>query len=133
MMRPEPPMSEVSEPFWDATRSQQLVMQWCVACDAVVFFPRAVCPRCLGDQLEWRASRGTGVVYAASVEHRPPEGEAPYVVALVDLDEGARMMTNIVGCDPLSVTIGMPVAVTWEPLPDGRNLPLFAPRDASNA
>jgi uncharacterized OB-fold protein len=125
MMRPEPPVSEVSAPFWDATRSQQLVMQWCVTCDEVVFYPRAVCPRCLGDQLEWRPARGTGTVYAVTVDHRPPEDESRYAVALVDLDEGARMMTNIVGCDPDSVTIGMPVTVSWERLPDGRNLPLF--------
>ncbi len=133
MMRPEPPVSDVSAPFWDASRSRQLVMQWCIPCDAVVFYPRATCPRCLGGQLEWRSSRGTGVVYAVSVEHRPPAGEAPYAVALVDLDEGARMMTNVVGCDPLSVTIGMPVSVTWEALPDGRNLPLFAPTEPSDA
>ncbi len=132
MMRPEPPVTDVSAPFWDATRAQQLVMQWCVQCDAPVFYPRATCPRCLGDRLEWRPARGTGVVYAVTVEHRPPTGEAPYAVALVDLDEGVRMMTNVVGCEPDSVTVGMPVAVTWEPLADGRHLPLFAPTAAAD-
>jgi uncharacterized OB-fold protein len=56
-----------------------------------------------------------------------PFGDEPYVVALVELDEGPRLMTNIVGCAPESVSVGMPVQVTWEELSDGRNLPLFAP------
>jgi uncharacterized protein len=134
--RPEPPVSEVSEPFWDATRSGRLVLQWCATCDRAVFYPRAVCPRCLGDRLEWRPSPGTGRVYAVTVEHRPQDprlaSRAPYAVALVDLDDGARMLTNIVGCDPASVTVGMPVAVTWEPLSDGRQLPVFTPTGAGS-
>jgi uncharacterized OB-fold protein len=70
-------------------------------------------------------------VYAVTVEHRPQDprlaSRAPYAVALVDLDDGARMLTNIVGCDPTSVTVGMPVAIAWEPLSDGRQLPVFTP------
>jgi uncharacterized OB-fold protein len=127
--RPEPHASEVSAPFWDATRSEQLVLQWCVDCDRPIFYPRAMCPRCLGDELEWRPSPGTGTVYAVTVEHRPQDprfaSRAPYAIALVDLDDGIRMLTNVVGCPAESVTVGMPVAVTWEPLSDGRNLPLF--------
>ena len=135
--RPEPPMSSVSTPFWDGTRARQLLVQWCLTCDRAVFFPRAVCPGCLGTDLEWRASAGTGRVYAVTVEHRPQDrggaSRAPYAIALVDVDEGWRMLTNIVGCDPSDVTVGMPVAVTWEPLPDGRHLPLFAPVGRSDA
>ena len=72
-------------------------------------------------------------VYAAVVEHRPEaagaafSGGEPYCVALVDLEEGVRMMTNVVGCPPDEVHSGMAVAVTWEPLSDGRQLPLFRP------
>jgi uncharacterized OB-fold protein len=70
-------------------------------------------------------------VYSFTVEHRPQNPAlreaAPYVVALVELDEGVRMMTNIVGCEPSAVGVGMNVHVTWEPLSDGRNLPLFTP------
>jgi uncharacterized OB-fold protein len=70
-------------------------------------------------------------VYAVTVEHRPEAmgSEQPYAVALVDLDEGHRFMTNIVGCGPDDVRIGMPVQVTWEALEDGRCLPLFEPAD----
>ncbi|MCG8589185.1 MAG: Zn-ribbon domain-containing OB-fold protein [Proteobacteria bacterium] len=129
--RIEPRASEVSEPFWEATRDKRFLLQWCVACGATVFYPRVVCPTCLGDTLEWRQASGRGTVYAATVEHRPQNpgmaAMAPYVVALIDLEEGVRMMSNVVGCDPESVTIGMPVSLTWEPLSDGRHLPLFEP------
>lgn len=129
--RIEPPADEISEPFWEATRERRLLVQWCLDCDGPVFFPRAVCPRCLGGSLEWRTSVGTGTVYAATVEHRPQNplmaDRAPYVVALVDVDDGWRMLTGVVGCDPDDVVVGMRVAVTWEALSDGRQLPLFTP------
>lgn len=127
----EPPVTETSEPFWDATREERLVLQWCTTCEEPVWFPRDVCPRCLEASLEWRPASGQATVHAFVVEHREPYlealGNTPYVVALVELAEGVRMMTNVVGCSPKDVTIGLPVGVTWEPLSDGRNLPLFAP------
>lgn len=132
----EPPATEVSGPFWQATRERRLVMQWCRPCELVVFYPREICPTCLGYDLEWRDSPGSGTVYAFSVHHRTGSAEmadrTPYVVALVDLDEGARMMSNIVGCSPDDVAVGMGVRVTWEQLPDGRNLPLFEPSTGSH-
>jgi uncharacterized OB-fold protein len=135
--RSEPPMSSESTPFWDATRAQRLLVQWCLTCDRPVFYPRAVCPGCLGTDLEWRTSVGTGRVYAVTVEHRPQDprmaSRAPYAIALIDIDDGWRMLSNVVDCDPSEVTVGMPVSVTWEPLPDGRHLPLFSPLGASDA
>jgi uncharacterized protein len=129
--RYEPSPSDVSAPFWEATREQRLVLQWCEACEVSIFFPRAVCPTCLGSDLEWRPASGAGTVNAATVEHRPQNpamaGMAPYVVALIDLDEGVRMLSNVVGCPPDTVTVGMKVTVVWEPLSDGRHLPLFTP------
>ena len=127
----EPPSTEASEPFWQATRERRLIMQWCRPCERVVFYPREICPSCLGSDLEWRDSPGSGTVYAFSVHYRSGVAEmadrTPYVVALVDLDEGARMMSNIVGCSPEDVAVGMGVRVTWEPLSDGRCLPQFEP------
>jgi uncharacterized OB-fold protein len=126
-----PPATELSRPFWDATREERLLVQWCTACDAPISYPRELCPGCLGADLEWRPSAGTGTVYAASVQHRPATGQmadrVPYVVVLVDLDDGIRLMSNVVGCDPSDVAPGMRVAVTWEALSDGRKLPLFRP------
>jgi uncharacterized OB-fold protein len=127
----EPPASELTMPFWDATRERRLLVQWCTACEEPVWFPREVCVRCLGNTLEWREVTGLGSVYAFLVEHRPNLpgvfGDSPYVVALVDLDEGVRLMSNVVGCPAETVVVGMPVQVTWEPLSDGRNLPQFEP------
>lgn len=133
--RMEPPVSEVSQPFWDATREQRLLVQWCRDCDRPVFYPREVCPSCLGADLEWRESAATGVVHAITVEHRPQNpmfaSRVPYAIALVDVAEGWRMLTNLVDCDPLTVSVGTPVTVAWEPLSDGRNLPLFTPNGAT--
>ncbi len=90
---------------------------------------REVCPRCLGSRLEWRPSPGTGAVYTFTVEYNPqnPNLKPPYTIALIDLDEGVRMMSNLVGCPPGEVRVGMRVRVTWEALSDERNLPQFEP------
>ena len=135
--RLEPEASEVSDPFWDATKDGRYLVQWCSACAHPIFYPREVCPTCLSaDGLEWRESSGRGTVYAVSVQHRPANPtmaeRVPYVVALVEVDAGdgastVRVMSNIVNCDPLKVRIGDAVAVAWEPLSDGRQLPVFEP------
>jgi uncharacterized protein len=127
----EPPVSEVATPFWEATRQGRLLLQWCTACERPVWYPREVCPACLGTTLEWRESQGRGVVYACTVEHKAQIRalEAPYVVALVELDEGVRLLSNVVGRPPERVAVGDRVRVTWEALSDGRRLPLFEPVD----
>ncbi len=131
----EPPVGVEAGAFWEATRERRLLVQWCTACDQGVFYPRVFCPHCAAgtDALEWRTASGRATVYAAGVEHRPESAGAkfsngqPYCVALVDLEEGVRMLTNVVGCPPDDVRCGMAVTVTWEPLSDGRQLPLFEP------
>jgi hypothetical protein len=134
--RREPPVSDDAAPFWDATREQRFLLPWCTECERAIWYPRATCPRCLGDAVEWRGDDGYGTVYAASVHSQPGPGrasdvsaadDAPYVVVLVDLDAGVRMMSNVVGCPPEVVTAGMRVGLAWEPLSDGRHLPVFRP------
>jgi uncharacterized protein len=128
-----PPASDEAAPFWEATRRAELVLPWCRACERPFWYPRAICPRCLGYTVEWRGARGDGVVYAASVQHNPGPGrdpaDGPYVVALVDLSEGVRVMGNILECAPDDVHVGTRVRVTWRPLSDGRRLLQFAPRN----
>jgi uncharacterized protein len=141
----EPPVGPDSGAFWEATRDGVLMVQWCTACDRGIFYPRAFCPYCGGTSsaadspLEWRTASGRATVHAMIIEHKPEatgttfsNGE-PYVVALVDLEEGVRMMTNVIGCAPSDVHIGQAVIVTWEPLSDGRQLPLFTPVSSSGA
>jgi uncharacterized protein len=124
-----PIASPESEPFWQATRERRLVLQWCTVCDEPVQFPRSFCPSCRQSSLGWRDASGAAVVHAVTVEHKPAamDEEEPYVIALVELDEGPRLMTNVVGCAPDDVRVGMAVHVTWEALEDGRHLPLFKP------
>jgi uncharacterized OB-fold protein len=129
--RREPTATEVTQPFWEATRRQELVLQWCTACEKPIFYPRESCPACPKSRLEWRPASGRGEVYAVTVEHRPQlstrRSEEPFAVALIDLEEGVRIMSNVVGCPPGDVEVGMPVVVAWEPLSDGRHLPQFTP------
>lgn len=146
--RIQPPISDATEAFWDATRDNEYLVQWCDRCDTPIFHPREACPGCLrADRLGWRRSAGTGTVYAHSVQHRPAHpgmaDRVPYVVALVDVDAGGpdgddrtvRIMTNIIDVDPATVTNGDAVMIDWEPLDDGRNLAVFRPaavHDRSN-
>ena len=127
--RYEPPVTDVSAPFWDATREKRLTIQRCADCERWIWYPRSACTGCLGEDLRWTDVAGAGSVYAVTVHHRPGVAEmndrVPYAVALVELQEGVRMLTNIVDCDPESVRIGQQVLVAWEALSDGRNLPVF--------
>jgi len=129
--RQEPRASDEAQPFWDATREQRFVLPWCTECERALWYPRTTCPTCFGSAIEWRDDTGDGTVYAASVHHRPGPGrdadDGPYAVVLIDLDAGVRMMSNVVGCLPDDVTAGMRVTVAWEPLLDGRQLPVFRP------
>jgi uncharacterized protein len=138
MSRLEPDATECSEPFWDATRDQRYLVQWCTRDDAPIFYPREVCPTCLqSDALTWRQSSGEGTVHAVSVQHRPANptmaDRVPYAVALVEVDAGdnrrtIRVMSNVVNCDPAAIAVGDTVRITWEALSDGRHLPVFEPR-----
>jgi len=128
----EPPMSPAGEPFWEATREQRLVLPWCLDCGQPHWFPRDACPHCLSGAIEWRPASGRGVVYAVSIMPKPAmpmlADRVPYVVALVELDEGVRVMTNVVDIEPEHAVVDLEVAAAWEPLSDGRHLLVFAPR-----
>lgn len=133
MARFEPQSNPTTEPFWEATRQQKYMLQWCTSCNKSIFYPREVCPKCLlSEKLEWRESPGQGEVYTFNIMRKPGvpfmADRVPYVVALITLDEGTRVLTNVVNCAPEDVKIGMPVKVAWEELTDGRNLPVFEPR-----
>lgn len=125
----EPPTSSAGEPFWAGTREQRLLLPWCRSCERPHWYPREVCPFCLAPDLDWREATGRGSVHAASTMPKAAlpmlADRVPYVVAIVELVEGVRMMTNIVDVDPDAVAVGAAVRVVWEALSDGRHLAVF--------
>jgi len=125
--RPLPRPTELSEPFWTGCRDGTLRVQQCTRCDELVFVPRPMCPACQHTELRWIDSSGRGVVYSFTVVHRPPDPafDVPYVVAIVELDEGWFLLSNVIDCDPDTVTIGAAVAVVFEAMDDTITLPLF--------
>ena len=118
-----------SKPFWEGARSGRLLMQQCGSCRHIQFPPRHLCAKCWSVDLAWTECSGRGTVESFTIVHRAPtpemRGKVPYVVAAILLDEGPRMMTNIVGADPLGVRIDDRVTVTFVPDDHGRVLPQF--------
>ena len=133
--RPQPRFPEPdTEPFWEATKRHELTYQTCNACSEVIFYPRHHCSNCGSQDLSRKVSQGQGTVYTFSVimqSRHPAFAElGPYAVAYVDLDEGFRIMSNIVGVnDPIQdVTCGMRVKLTWQDQGEGEiSLPMFEP------
>ena len=117
-----------SRPYWDGARDGLLRLQRCSRCRTHRFYPRLLCPKCWSDECEWVTARGTGTVYSCSSVLRAPSPafaeRIPYVVALIDLDEGVRVFSNVVS-DPESVRIGSPVVARFEKVNDVITLPVF--------
>ncbi len=119
-----------AQPFWDGCAAGELRYQRCRACDAAIFYPRAICPACGALEPVWEVSAGEGTIHACSVVHRAPPAfadKAPYAVLLVDLDEGFRMMGGLDADDPETVSIGDRVRITFRDGPEGRPVPYFTP------
>ena len=128
---PVPRIDEESKGFWEACQRHELYLQRCRACGVLRHRPRALCPACLCDDTEWVLSSGRGAVYTFTVclQNQAPgfRDAVPYVLAYVDLDDGVRMLTNIVECDPAAVHIGMPVEVVFDDVTPAATLPKFRP------
>ena len=126
---PQPISNADSQAYWSAARERRLVIRRCMTCNAYHFMPRHLCPTCWSDQLEWVDSKGTGTVHSFTIIRRASAAAfsslVPYVLVLIDLDEGPRMMTNLLGDDSLSVAIGDPVKVAFEDRGDGSLIPQF--------
>ena len=129
--KPLPEPTEVSRPFWDAAREHRLVIQRSTKTGQHVFYPRAVSPFGPDDELEWVEASGRGTVYSYTVARRPtgPQwaADVPYVIAIVELEEGVHLTANIVDCDPDSVRVGLPVEVTFHDVTPEVTLPQFRP------
>ena len=128
---PSPAANPETKTFWDAAAEGRLAVPRCRSCDSFIWYPRTYCPECHGRDVEWVDASGRGTIYSYSVVRRGAAGAyagvMPYVLAYVDLDEGPRVLTNIVDCDPDSLQIGTEVGVVFDRAPDGSALPRFRP------
>jgi uncharacterized OB-fold protein len=121
-----------SAAFWAAAKERKFLIRHCNLCRRNHFYPRHYCPHCWSDNCEWRPASGHGRIYSYTVVHHneaaPFRDMLPYIVALIDLEEGVRVTSNIVECTPAVVHVGMPVEVVFEHLTDEVTLPQFRPR-----
>jgi uncharacterized protein len=120
---PVPMPTPETLPYWEGTRRGELVIQRCSACDSWVFHPRLRCPACSADRLEWTLASGRGSLWSYVIVHLAEAGfhdEVPYVLGVVELEEGPHMMSRIRGVDPTpeAVEIGTPLRVEFEPRGD---------------
>jgi len=127
---PVPPVNPETREYWAATTQGRLLVKQCADCDSLIWYPRAICPQCGSLHTDWREVSGRGRIYSYTVNHRgegPYQGAAPFVLAYVELDEGPRMMTNIVEADGADLTVGLPVEVVFHDTGEGAALPRFRP------
>ena len=130
--KPLPLPTPETQPFWDSCRRHEMELPRCQDCGKFHFYPRAMCPHCWSPNLEWVKASGRGKLYSYVINHRPPpgfEGDAPYVIAIVELDEGVRMMSNLVGVepDPANLPLDMSLQVSYEDVSDQIAMPKFRP------
>ena len=133
--KPLPAITTEAKPFWDAAAQQKLIIQRCHDCNAWVWTPRPSCNECGSENVEWTQVSGKGEVYSFTVirqvvgraASKAFEPDIPYVIAWVDLDEGPRLITNIIGCPVENVKLGMKVSVQFEKASEKVWLPKFKP------
>lgn len=126
MRKPRPLPTPTTQPFWDALAAEQVRIQRCLDCQGWVFYPRSRCSHCLGDRLEWRTVSGAGVIFTFSVATQATfpafADEVPQIIAVVELPEGVRMTTTIVGAEPGAVRVGAAVEPVFDHGDDGLTL-----------
>ena len=126
-----PTPDDYTQVWWDAAADGRLLLVRCSACGEAHYYPRPFCPRCGGTSVSWEQASGDATLYTWSVVHQndlPPfRDKVPYVAAVVDLAEGPRMMTNVVGADHSALEVGMALRVDFEELDDGFHIPVFRP------
>jgi len=136
--RPLPESTPETREFWEGAQRGELRIQRCTSCGKAYFFPRPFCPFCSSKAIEWFTASGKATLYSYVISHRPAYGFqdfVPYVIAVVQLEEGPRMMTNVIGIEPTpeNLPVDMPLVVSFEKQDDKITLPLFKPATAGAA
>lgn len=130
-IKPLPQADPVSLPYWDSLRAGALELQRCEGCGKFIFYPRGICPHCFATDLRWEPVSVRGTIHSYTIIHRHWQpgfaAEAPYVVVLVDLEEGVRLVSNLVGVEPVPerITIGAPVELVYDAVTAEVTLPKF--------
>jgi uncharacterized protein len=128
-----PAMTERTAPYWAAAREGRLTVQECQSCRQVWHPPLPRCPHCHAENLGWRAVSGDGTVYSYTVVRHPTHfafaGQIPYILAIVELAEGPRLVTALTGIESHQARVGMPVRAVFRPVTDAVTLPYFEPTD----
>jgi uncharacterized OB-fold protein len=126
-----PTPDQFTQPWWDAAAEGRLVISRCRTCHEAHYYPRPFCPRCGGDDVAWEDASGRATLYTWSVVYQndlPPFSQkVPYVAAVVDLEEGPRMMTNVIGGDFDRLAVGLALHVDFEDIGEGFHIPVFRP------
>ena len=131
--KPLPNPSPEAQRYWEGTKKHELWLPYCRPCAAAYWYPRDFCPRCGSRDVEWRRASGRGTVYTFAIQYRAWHpgwnDDVPYVTALIDLEEGPRIYSNIIGveADPKNLRCEMPVEVVFEDVSDEITLPKFRP------
>lgn len=129
--KPLPTIEDGNRPFWQAAQQGKLMLQQCGECGHIRYPINHVCPRCLSEQLDWVALSGRGTVYSSIVFHQVYHQafalDVPYNVSLIQLEEGPRMFSNVVGIPPSDVKVGDAVTVTFDPVTPEVSIPRFKP------
>src|SRR3989441_1164768 len=129
--KPLPVVTEENRPFWEGCKQGKLLLQRCSECQQYQFYPRLYCMQCGSDELQWVEASGHGVIYSYTIIHqnKSPEfvHDTPYNVAIVQLEEGPRLMSNIVDIDPGELRVDLPVTVVFDRVTDSITLPRFRP------
>jgi uncharacterized OB-fold protein len=122
---PAPAITPENKPYFDGTARGVFMMKYCDACERFHHYPRAICPHCFSDRTRWVEGSGAGTIYTFSVLRLGTP--TPFALAYVQLEEGPRVMTNLVDCDLDALAIGMPVRLACKPATDGTMIPMFTP------
>ncbi|MFQ6030300.1 MAG: Zn-ribbon domain-containing OB-fold protein [Dehalococcoidia bacterium] len=128
---PRPISVELTRPFWEAAKRHELVMPRCTKCDHFFFYPREECPRCFSRDIEWAKVSGNGRLHTYTIVHQPAspafQEDAPHVYAVVQLDEGPRMISNIVECELDALQVDMPLVPAFDDVTPEWTLVKFKP------
>ena len=133
---PLPNITSEAKPFWDGLSEQKLLIPKCNKCNHLFMYPKAYCPNngCFSDDLSWEHVSGRGKVYSFTVVHRSADvrfqeiaSQNPYVFALIELDEGPKLISNLINCEIDSIAIGASVQIIFEKINSDITLPKFAP------